>query len=82
VLGFIGRMSARLLSEVVQLAMLCPSLAVAQAVLARRGIEMDVKTVRRLCRDLGERGVAQRGWGSLAGPVKLAGYTVVYQAAA
>jgi hypothetical protein len=56
-LGFVGRCSARLVSEVVQNAVLCPSLEVAREVLARRGIELDVKTLRRLCEQLGKRGL-------------------------
>ena len=38
VLGFIGRCSARLVSEVVQMAVLCPSFEVAHQVLGRRGV--------------------------------------------
>jgi len=76
-LGFIGRYSAGLVSEVVEMAVLCPSLAVAQTVLARRGLELDVKTVRRLCGELGRRGVALRGEVSLDGSEALAGRTLV-----
>ena len=77
VLGFIGRCSARLVGEVVELAVLCPSLEVAHRVLARRGIELDVKTLRRLCRDLGERGLRHRGRISLSGTEALSGRTLV-----
>ncbi len=59
-LGFVGLCSGNLVSEVVKLAVLCPSLEVAKAVLSERGIAMDVKTIRRLCRDLGLVGLA---WG-------------------
>ena len=76
-LGFVGRCSARLVSEVVQNAVLCPSLEVAREVLARRGIELDVKTLRRLCERLGERGLALRGQASLSGSEPLAGHTLV-----
>ncbi len=76
-LGFIGHYSGRLVSEVVELAVLCPSLAVAQTVLARRGLELDVKTVRRLCGELGHRGLALRGAVSLDGSEVLAGRTLV-----
>ena len=58
-LGFIGHYSLNLVSEVVELAVLavlCPSLAVAQTVLARRGLALDVKTVRRLCGELASGG--------------------------
>jgi len=77
VLGFMGRCSARLVSEVVELALLCPSLDVAHRVLARRGIELDVKTLRRLCRDLAERGLRHRGTISLSGTEELSGRTLV-----
>ncbi len=77
VLGFIGRESALWVSEVVQLALLCPSLAVAQSVLARRGIELDVKSVRRLCGQLGQLGLERRGEISLSGSEALAGQTLV-----
>ncbi len=76
-LGFLGHYSMGLVSEVVELAVLCPSLAVAQTVLARRGLELDVKTVRRLCSELGQRGVALRGAVSLDGREALAGRTLV-----
>jgi hypothetical protein len=73
--GFIGRCSARLVSEVVQRTVLCPSLEVAHQGLARRGIAMDVKTLRRLCRELGERGLGHRSAISLSGTEELAGQT-------
>ena len=76
-LGFVGRCSARLVSEVVQNALLCPSLEVAREVLARRGMELDVKTLARLCGQLGERGLALRGQASLSGIERLAGHTLV-----
>ena len=76
-LGFIGHYSVGLVSEVVELALLCPSLAVAQTVLARRGLKLDVKTVRRLCGELGQRGLALRGAVSLDGNEALAGRTLV-----
>ena len=76
-LGFIGHYSLNLVSEVVERAVLCPSLAVAQTVLARRGLALDVKTVRRLCGELGQRGIALRGEVSVDGHEVLAGRTLV-----
>ena len=76
-LGFVGRCSAGLVSEVVQLAVLCPSFEVAHQVLARRGIALDVKTLRRLCRELGKKGVSHRGSISLSGTEELSGQTLV-----
>ena len=77
VLGFISRCSRRLLSAVAEAALLCPSLAVAQQMLARRSIELNVKTIRRLCRELGEAGLARRGEVSLQGDEALSGGTLV-----
>lgn len=76
-LGFIERASAGLVSEVVERALLSPSFEVACTVLARRGIELDVKTVRRLCQALGQRGLAVRGAVSLNGAESLTGLTLV-----
>ncbi len=77
VLGFIGRGSPRFVSEVVKMAVLAPSFAVAKEMLDGWGITIDVKTIRRLCRDLGETGLEFRGEISLTGTEKLAGHTVV-----
>jgi hypothetical protein len=76
-LGFIGRSSAQFVSEVVKLAVLSPSFEVAKEMLAGRGISIDVKTVRRLCQQLGAVGLECRGQISLEGTENLAGYTLV-----
>ncbi len=60
-LGFMGRCSVLFVSEVVQMALLCPSFAVAHEVLSLRGICVDVKTIRRLCGMLGEFGLDNIG---------------------
>lgn len=77
VLGFMGRGSSHLVSEVVKMAVLCPSLAVAEEILVGRGILLDKDTIHRFCRELAERGVAQRGTVSLSGAEVLTGYTLV-----
>ena len=77
VLGFIGRSSSWFVSEVVKMALLCPSFAVAKEMLSGRGIELDEKTVRRLCRELGIIGLEGRGQISVAGREKLEGQTLV-----
>lgn len=59
------------------MALLCPSLEVAREVLARRGVVLDIKTLRRLCARLGERGLSARGEISLSGTESLAGQTLV-----
>ena len=50
ILGFIGRSSPYLVSEVVKNALLCPSFEVARQMLAGRGIIMGVKVICCLCR--------------------------------
>ncbi len=77
VLGFIGRGSPNLVSDVVQMAVLCPSFEVAHAILNGRGIGIDVSTIRRYCRQLGQKGMAWRGQVSLSGRETLKGYTLV-----
>jgi hypothetical protein len=42
-------------------------------VLVRRGIALDVKTLRRLCRDVGEKGLPHRGVIALTGSEELRG---------
>ncbi len=77
VLGFLRRWSSRLVSEVAQAALLCPSLEVAHAVLERRGLKLNVKTIRGMCRALAEQGRSFRGEISLTGTEELAGHTLV-----
>ena len=76
-LGFVGRCSSGFVSEVVQMALFCPSLEVARVVLSSRGIEIDEKTLRRLCRLLGELGLSDRGESSLEVGEEVSGKTVV-----
>ncbi len=77
VLGVEGLCSANLVSEVVKLAVLCPSLEVSKEVLSERGLELDVKTIRRLCKHLGSLGLSFRGVISLSGQEELTDQTVV-----
>lgn len=77
VLGFIQRGSCRFVSEIVKLALLCPSFEVAREVLSERGMVLNVKTIRRFCRGLGQRGLAERGEISLEGRDPVAGHTLV-----
>ena len=76
-LGFMGRCSILFVSEVVQMALLCPSFAVAHEVLSLRGIWVDVKTIRRLCGMLGDFGLSNRGAVSLEAGESVSGKTVV-----
>jgi hypothetical protein len=77
VLGLLGRGSRHLVSQVVQLALLCPSFMVAQAVLAERWITLDIKTIRRWCGVVGQLGIELRGSVSLDGTEVLDGYRLV-----
>ena len=61
VLGFIERTSANLVSNVIQLAILCPSFEIARKVLHEQGIVLDIKTVQRLCKKFGNGAMASRG---------------------
>ena len=79
VVGFLRRCSNRLVSEVAQAALLCPSFEVARAVLERRGLRLNVKTLRGLCRVLFEQGRWFRGKISLTGAEQLAGQTIERQ---
>jgi len=77
VLGIFSRCSVQWLGEVVELALLCPSLEVAREVLARRGVEMDIKRLRRLCRELGGWSMNRRGRSCWEANESWSGYTVV-----
>ncbi len=75
--GFVGHGSGNFVSEIVKLALLCPSLEVAREVLSERGIEIDVKTIRKYCRELGMLGLEYRGAISVDGREELEGHTLV-----
>lgn len=59
-LGFIDRCSAVLASAAVQASLLCPSFEIAHRTLSSFGIEMDIKTMRRLCIHMGNRAMEKR----------------------
>ena len=61
VLGFTERVSANLASNVLQLAIQCPSFHIAGKVLQGQGISLDVKTIQRLCRKFGQEAMQNRG---------------------
>ena len=77
VMGILGQATPGCISWVAQLGLLCPSLAVAEAVLSEQGFLIDIKTIRRYCRELGETGMQWRGQVSLDGQEKLTGHTLV-----
>lgn len=59
-LGFIDRCGAVLASSAVRAAVLCPSFEIAGETLRSLGVEMGVKTIKRLCRNMGERALENR----------------------
>ena len=77
ILGFIGHASPGLLSDVLQMALLCPSYDVACTVLKGRGIKLDVKAIRRLCSLAGTLDNRLRGRIALSGEEDLRGLTLV-----
>jgi len=52
-LGLVSHSSRVFVSEVVSMCLLCPSFEVSHQMLAHRGVSVDVKTLRRLCGQLG-----------------------------
>jgi len=77
-LGFIERVSVNLASNVLQLAILCPSFDVAGKVLREQGISLDVKTIQRLCKKFGQGAMQNRGEISFnANELDLKGITVL-----
>jgi len=77
VMGILGQATPTFLSQVVQMALLCPSFEVAKEVLAEQGVIINVKTIRRYCRLIGEAGMKWRGKISLDGTETLTGVTMV-----
>ncbi|SEH05892.1 hypothetical protein [Candidatus Venteria ishoeyi] len=75
--GFVGRVSPCLLSDALQMSLLCPSYEVACTVLKGRGIRLDVKTLRRLCALAGTHETNLRTCISLSGEENLHSYTMV-----
>lgn len=76
-LGFISNCSGNLASEVTKMALLCPSFEVSTNILESRGIKIDVKTIRKICRDIGTIGLESRGKISMSTTEKLEGLTLV-----
>ena len=59
-LGLIDRCSGVLTSSAVQAALLCPSFEIARKNLQSHGIEMNKKTIQRLCMSMGEQAIEDR----------------------
>jgi hypothetical protein len=59
-LGFIDRCSGVLASSAVQAALLCPSFEIAKRSLLSFGIEVNIKTIRRLCLSVGNQAIEHR----------------------
>lgn len=76
-LGLVARCSSVFVSDVVSMCLLCPSLEVCQQVLSHRGVAVDVKTLRRLCGQLGELCLESRADSVLDTEESLAGKRVL-----
>lgn len=59
-MGLIDRCSMLLASSAVQAALLCPSFEIAARLLKSFGVEMDVKTIYRLCMSMGKKAIEHR----------------------
>ena len=58
----VGSFSGNLASEICTMAVLSPSEDMAVKLLSQRGIEINVKTLRRIVRDVGQIGLSCRGF--------------------
>lgn len=76
-IGFVGHYSQNLASELVQMAVLCPSLECCCKLMKDKGVHVDVKTLSRLCRDFGDIGISHRGAISVSGQENIGGKTLV-----
>ncbi len=76
-IGFVGHYSQNLSSEIVQMAVLCPSLECCHNLMKEKGVHVDVKTIRRLCRDFGDIGISNRGAISVSGHENISEKTLV-----
>ncbi len=76
-IGFVGHYSQNLASELVQMSLLCPSLECCHKIMAQKGVHVDVKTIRRLCRDFADIGISNRGAISVSGHERIGGKTLV-----
>lgn len=76
-LGLVSRCSSVFVSEVVSMCLVCPSLEICQQMLAHRGVAVDVKTLRRLCGQLGDLSLESRADSVLDAEESLAGKRVL-----
>ncbi len=76
-LGFISYCSGNLASEVAKTALLSPSLDASRQLLKERNIGLNVKTIRRICKDLGDYGISQRGRISIREEEEIENHTLV-----
>ncbi len=75
-LGFVDKFSNYFASYVAQMSLLCPSFAVCKRILEENGTKVDVKTLRKICRDIGMLGCENRGLSMLAPDEKIIGCTM------
>lgn len=77
VLGCIGKHSPKFVSRVAQSAVLAPSFETANTLLKEWGISTSLNSIRRICYNLGQQGMAHRGRISLNGSEEIKGYSLV-----
>ena len=76
-LGFISYCSGNLASEVAKTALLSPSLEASQKLLQERNIKLNVKAIRKICRDVGDYGIQHRGNISIEHDEEIDNHTLV-----
>jgi len=76
-LGFISNHSGNLANEVCKTVIISPSYEMARTLLEDRGIRLDIKTMERICRDIGNIGLFTRGKFCTDGTENLEGQTLV-----
>lgn len=76
-IGFIGRFSGNLASEMCKMTLLCPSIEMAVKLMHDRGVAINNKTLRKVVRDVGQIGLSHRGAISIGNKENLDGKTLV-----
>jgi len=61
IIGMVGSSSGNLASEICKMALLAPSEDMAVRLLSDRGVVINVKTLRKMVRDVGQIGLSRRG---------------------
>lgn len=76
-MGFINKCSLNIADEICKMAILCPSIDLAKKLLEDRGIVINEKTIRKICRNVGNIGLSKRGYISADTSESFEGVTLV-----